>query len=172
MLVKKKRLLSLRQTNFTIMKKILLGLIVSFTTLSSFAQVDELDSKWMRYMVESERRTVFDNAMDLEASADSVFWVLYNEYETELDKIRSEYIQDLGTYAKQYNTMTGEEADALMKRHYARELSRTMTQRKYHKKMSKQIDPLTSARFVQVDNAVSMILRLSVMDEFPFIGDK
>ena len=62
------------------MKKILLGLIVSFTTLSSFAQVDELDSKWMRYMVESERKTVFMQAMDLEASADTVFWGLFNEY--------------------------------------------------------------------------------------------
>lgn len=154
------------------MKKILLGLIVSFTTLSSFAQVDELDSKWMRYMVESERKTVFMQAMDLEASADTVFWGLFNEYEADLDKIRAEYIQDLGLYAEKYNTMTGEEADALMKRHYAREMSRTGTQKKYHKKMSKQIDPLTAARFVQVDNAISMILRLSIMDEFPFIGEK
>lgn len=148
-----------------------MGLLVSFTTLSSFAQVDVLDAKWMNYMVESERKTVFMQAMELDASADSVFWVLYNEYEADLEKIRAEYIQDLGTYAETYKTMTGDDADLLMKRHYARELSRTMTQRKYHKKMSKQIDALTAARFVQVDNAVSMILRLSVMDEMPFIGD-
>ncbi len=154
------------------MKKILLGLIISFTTLSSFAQVDELDSKWLRYMVESERRTVFMSAMDLEASADSVFWVLFNEYEADLDKLRAEYVQDLGIYAEKYNTMTAEDADELMTRHYAREVSHTKTQRAYYKKMKKQINALTAARFVQVDNAVSMIMRLSIMDEFPFIGDK
>lgn len=154
------------------MKKLLLGLLISFTTLSGFAQVDELDSKWMRYMVESERRTVFMNAMNLQAGQDSTFWNLYNQYETELDAIRAEYINDLGTYAKKFNNMTAEDATMLTKNHYAREKSRMKAQMKYYKKMAKEIDPMTAARFIQVDDAVSMILRLSIMDEFPFIGDK
>lgn len=154
------------------MKNLLLATIVTLSSLTCLAQSDELDSKWLTYIVESERHTIFMQSMNLEGAADSTFWVIFKDYEADMEKLRIEYIQDLKTYAAKYNTMTSDEADRLMKRHYARELSRTITQRKYHKKITKQIDGLTAARFVQIDNSVSMIMKLSALDEIPFIGDK
>ncbi len=153
------------------MKNLILALFAVILSASSFAQVDELDSKWLRYMVESERRTVFLEAMDLKGAADSTFWVLFNEYEKELDKIREEYIKDLYEYSKKYDHMSGDDADNYINRHFAQESQRIAVQKKYHKKIAKAVDQKTAARFVQVDDAVHMIMRLNVMDEFPFIGD-
>jgi hypothetical protein len=44
-------------------------------------------------------------------------------------------------------------------------------QKKYHKLISKAVDAKSAARFVQLDDAISMMYRLSVMDEIPFVGD-
>ncbi len=153
------------------MKNLILALFAIMLSASTFAQADDLDSKWLRYMVESERRTVFLEAMDLKGAADSTFWVLFNEYEKELDEMRKKYIEDLAEYAKKYDHMTGDDASDYINNHFTHETQRIALQKKYHKKIGKAVDQKTAARFIQVDDAVYMIMRLNVMDEFPFIGD-
>jgi hypothetical protein len=78
---------------------------------------------------------------------------------------------DLKKYADEYITMTDEQANELTASSYKRQMSRLKIQKKYHAKISKTVDGKTAARFVQLDNAITMLYRLSVMDEIPFVGD-
>ncbi|MFT6998082.1 MAG: hypothetical protein ACJAQ4_001841 [Cryomorphaceae bacterium] len=153
------------------MKKLILSALALIFAATSFSQGGELDTKWTNYMVETERRIVFNESMDLESPKKEAFWLLYDEYEKELEVIRRSYMTDLKKYADEYITMTDEQANELTASSYKRQMSRLKIQKKYHAKISKTVDGKTAARFVQLDNAITMLYRLSVMDEIPFVGD-
>lgn len=153
------------------MKKLVFSLFTLVIAATSFAQEGELDTKWTNYMVETERRMIFDEAMDLESPKKEAFWKIYDEYEKELEAFRSDYMTDLKKYAEEYATMTDEQANELIASSYKRQMNRMKMQKKYHAQIAKMVDGKTAARFVQLDDAISMLLRLSVMDEIPFIGD-
>lgn len=155
------------------MKRLIVLCFVGTFSVSAYAQVPELDEKWANYMVETERMAIFQEAMTHlpEGEKSETFWQLYKAYESELEGIRQRYIEDLKRYAEVYATMTDEQADELIATNFKRHSDRMKLQKKYHKLISKNVDGKTAARFVQLDDAVSMLYRLSVMDEIPFVGD-
>ena len=156
------------------MKKLILIFIASVFSLASFSQNSpELDEKWANYMIETERMAIFQEAMTNlpEGEKADTFWQLYKAYESELEGLRQRYFEGLKKYAEVYYKMTDEQADELIAENYKRHMDRLKLQKKYHKLISKNVDAKTAARFVQLDDAVSMLYRLSVMDEIPFVGD-
>ncbi len=159
------------QSNLNSMKKAVLSLVALFMGCMAFAQQGELDEKWANYMVETERRVIFDQAMNLESPKKEAFWNLYDQYEVELEGIRKSYMRDLKKYADMYETLTGEQANELVAASHKRQMNRIKLQKKYHAQIAKLVDAKTAARFVQLDDAVSMMYRLSIMDEIPFVGD-
>ena len=153
------------------MRKIMIALVLSISAIGLFAQDGGLDEKWLNYMVETERRAVFNEGMILTDQNKDTFWAIYDEYEKGLDEVRKQYMNYLKRYASDYQTITDEQAADLMKMGQNAELERLMLQRKYSKKIAKEIGGKVGARFVQIDNAVYMLLSLQVMDEIPMVGD-
>lgn len=154
------------------MKKLLVALILSISGISAMAQAGGgLDGKWLNYMVETERRAIFQEGMMLNDSNKDAFWALYDEYETELEQNRKKSIENLKNYAEQYEKMTDEQAAELTKDAHANTTSRLKLQKKYFAKMNKALGGKVASRFVQIDDAVYMLLSLQIMDEIPMIGD-
>jgi len=153
------------------MKKLIICGVFVLAAGLAFSQEGKLDEKWTNYMVETERRVIFDQTMNLESTQKDAFWKIYDQYETELESIRNSYMQDLKKYAEMYSTLTDEQANELVASNYKRQMNRIKLQKKYHAQIAKMIDGKTAARFVQLDDAVSMMYRLTIMDEIPFVGD-
>ncbi len=154
------------------MKKVIVGLALTLSVLGGFAQTnDGIDPKFASYMIETERRTVFVQNMNLNEADAKVFWVIYDQFETELKILREKAIINLKIYGEQYETMTDEQADKLELEMLANEAKRTSIRKKYYKKMSKQLGGKVATRFMQLDAIVSMVLRLSIYDELPLVGD-
>jgi len=153
------------------MKKIMIVLVLAISSMGLFAQDGGLDGKWLNYMVETERRAVFNEGMILTDQNKDAFWAIYDEYEEGLVEIRKQYMDYLKRYAAEYETMTDEQAADLTKMGQNTDLQRLMLQRKYAKKLSKELGGKIAARFVQIDNAVYMLMTLQVVDEIPMVGD-
>jgi hypothetical protein len=155
------------------MKRLIVLCFVGTLSVSAYAQAPELDEKWANYMIETERMAIFKEAMNHlpEGEKSDTFRQLYKAYESELEGIRQRYIEDLKRYAEVYATMTDEQANELIAANFKRHADRAKLQKKYHKLIAKNVDGLTAARFVQLDDAISILYRLSVMDEIPFVGD-
>lgn len=153
------------------MKKLLVGLSLCLSGLFGFAQ-DGVDPEFASYMIETERRTVFVQNMDLTAEQSTVFWSLYDAYEAELKVIREAGIENLKKYNAKFHNITAEECDEVMKASLKHEAQRTAIRKKYFKKISKSLDAKIAARFLQLDEIVTMVLYISIYDELPLVGDK
>tara|TARA_R110002050_G_scaffold204327_1_gene339560 strand:- start:48985 stop:49452 length:468 start_codon:yes stop_codon:yes gene_type:complete len=153
------------------MKKVLVSLAFALTVIGGFAQESDIDPKFASYMIETERRTVFVQNMNLNEVDAKVFWVIYDAFETELKPLRESGVANLKAYGEQYEKMTDDQAAAIMKTSLANEAKRAKIRKKYYNKMAKELGAKTASRFMQLDTVVSMILKLSIYDELPLIGD-
>lgn len=153
------------------MKKVLVSLAFALTVIGGFAQESDLDPKFASYMIETERRTVFVQNMNLNEADAKVFWVLYDAFEAELKPLRESGIANLKAYGEQYEKMTDEQAAAIMKTTLSNETKRAKIRKKYFNKVSKGLGAKTASRFLQLDSVVNMVLKLSIYDELPLVGD-
>ena len=153
------------------MKKVLVLVAFVLTVVGGFAQENDLDPKFASYMIETERRTVFVQNMKLNEADAKIFWEIYDAFEAELVPLRESGIKNLKTYGEQYEKMTDEQAVTLEKSMLANQLKRTKIRKKYFNKMNKALGGKTATRFMQLDNIVAMVLRLSIYDELPLVGD-
>lgn len=153
------------------MKQLAVAVVLFFTVLSGWAQQGNLDEKWLGYMVETERRAIFQEGMILTDENREAFWALYDEYEDNLAIIRKQDLGSLKRYAAEYENMTDEQAIEITKDHQNTAMQRLFLQKKYVKKIAKEAGGKVAARFAQIDNAVTMLMRLQIMDEIPMVGD-
>lgn len=153
------------------MKKVVVLLAFALTVIGGFAQESDLDPKFASYMIETERRTVFVHNMNLNEADAKLFWVIYDAFELELKPIRESGVQNLKTYGEQYEKMTDEQAAAIMKISMTNQAKRLKVRKKYYNKVKKSLGAKTAARFMQLDTVVNMVLKLSIYDELPLVGD-
>lgn len=153
------------------MKRLLVLVAFALTVGTGFAQQDGLDPKFASYLIETERRAVFTQNMNLNEADMKVFMEIFNAFETELEVLRKQGIENLKVYGEKYETMTDEDAAEIMKAMLANEAKRTSIRKKYNKQMTKALGGKVAARFVQLDSIVAYMLRLSIYDELPLVGD-
>lgn len=153
------------------MKKVLVLVAFALTVISGFAQEDGLDPKFASYLIETERRAVFTQNMNLNEADAKIFAPIFNAFESELEVLRKQGIENLKTYGEKYETMNDEDAAGIMKKMLANEAKRTSIRKKYNKQVSKALGAKVAARFLQLDSIVAMVLRLSIYDELPLVGD-
>ncbi len=153
------------------MKKLIVLFAFSLTVLGGFAQESELDPKFASYMIETERRTVFVQNMNLNEADAKIFWPIFDAFEAELLTLRETGIINLKTYGEQYEKMTDEQASTLMNSMLKNEALRSKVRKKYYKKFSKELGGKVATRVMQLDSIVAMVLRLSIYDELPLVGD-
>ena len=154
------------------MKKIFTLIAFSMYMAAGFAQNnDGIDPKFASYMIETERKTVFVQNMTLSDSIAPIFWGIYDQFEAELLLVRESGIANLKKYGTEFETLTDDQADEIMKVTLANEVKRNKIRKKYYGKMSKAVGGKTATRFMQLDTIVNMVLRLSIYDELPLVGD-
>ena len=100
------------------------------------------------------------------------FWPIQREYETELAKIGDSRLQLLKDYAATYNTLTPENAKALVDRSFKLESSRMNLLKKYTGKVSKEVSPMVAARFAQTEAFVNSLVDLKIRAETPLAPGK
>jgi hypothetical protein len=72
-------------------------------------------------------------------------------------------------FAKDYGTMTDEQATGLAKKSFDLEAKRTGLKRTYFKKFAGVIPAVKTARFFQIENQLNMVVDLQVAASLPLI---
>jgi hypothetical protein len=121
----------------------------------------------MRQDLRTNKMAVMTEAMALTDAQGEVFWPIYREYQTKLSVIGDKRIAMIKDYAEHYENMTDEKAGSLVKNWFGQQKERLSLLEKTSKKIAKATDSVTAARFIQVENAVDMLIDLQVASELP-----
>lgn len=124
----------------------------------------------VRTDIQKQRVAIIGDAMQFSADEAAMFWPMYEEYEAERAEIGDQRMALIMDYADHFEMMTDEKATELGARALELEEARTALKKKYFKKLQSEMSPVTAARFLQVENQLTMVLDLQVASQVPLIS--
>ena len=130
-----------------------------------------LDTEKLQYILSTERKSVFERNMNLNEQQGEIFWGVYHRYEKEKDQLEAKRLRLLGTYIENYSVLTNDDVMRIVKQSGENQQADLALRKKYFDIYSKKLDPVTAARFMQLDDIVGMVTRLAILGNLPLIGD-
>jgi hypothetical protein len=130
-----------------------------------------LDPDKLQYILSTERKEVFERNMDLNEQQSEIFWGVYHRYEKEKDQLEAKRLRLLGTYIEKYSSLTNDDVMKIVKQSSENQQADLALRKKYFHIYSKKLNPVSAARFMQLDDIVGMVTRLAILGNLPLIGD-
>ena len=122
-----------------------------------------------RSAIQAERQAILATNLELSEKESAIFWPLYEEYRKALEPAVNTRVDLLNKYFASYETLTDQEATALLDKHIAWEKEVLKIRSTYAKKMGKALSGRTVARFFQIENKMDIIVEYELAGEIPLI---
>jgi len=138
------------------------------------AQTDAQADKYielMRQDLQTGKTAFMTEGMALSSEQGEIFWPIYRDHLNKLSTIGDARIANIKDYAENWENLTQEKAAEIMKQAFKLRKDRLSLLEKTAKAVSKELDPISAARFVQVENALNMIIDLQVAAEIPLFAE-
>jgi hypothetical protein len=123
----------------------------------------------MRKNLRTEKQSIVDAAMELEAADKAKFWAVYEKYQQELNGIGDQRLANIKKYAENYSNMTDAVADQLAITALNIEDQNKALKRKYYAQFKTAMNARVAARFLQVESALGHLIDLQLATEIPLI---
>jgi hypothetical protein len=123
----------------------------------------------LRVDVRTKKTAIFTEIMQFKDIRAAKFWPIYNEYDSELQRLNDQKLAGIQEYAKHFGRMTDEKADelavlALELKNKCNDLKKT-----YYEKVREQPGGIIAARFLQIENQLLMVIDLQIAASLPIV---
>ena len=135
---------------------------------SSTASLDQ-DIKMMRADVQSSRKSVTAENMNLTAEEATKFWPIYDQYAAEVATIGDARVALIKDYAANYDTMTDEQANLFIQRAAAIDQQLTAARSKYVPLFENAISAKKTALWYQIDRRLDLLISLQLAGNIPMV---
>jgi len=132
------------------------------------ASADE-NIRLFRKDVRSLKKQIISANIQLTDAEAQQFWPIYDRYAAEVEKIEDSKFELLKDYARNYSTITDEQADAYVKGRAAVEESILQLRLKYMPVFRKVLSGRTAALFTQMDFRLGLVVDLQLASQVPMI---
>ncbi|MCX2981180.1 hypothetical protein EYC98_09915 [Halieaceae bacterium IMCC14734] len=150
------------------MQRALCGLFLSFLVMAANAEQALLEMA--RADISGARNDIVLLAMDLTPAQQKVFWPIYQDYAKEQDTLLVQRMTMLEEFSANFGNMTADHANRIADQSFAIQRARLQRRENYFARISKALDPILAARFIQVDSQVSTLLDFELMKSTPLIA--
>jgi Spy/CpxP family protein refolding chaperone len=127
------------------------------------------DVRLFRQDVRSLKKQIIAANLDLTDIEAQQFWPIYDRYTAEMVSIMDKKFEVLEEYAKNYNTITDEQADAYIQGRASVEESILQLRLKYLPIFRKVLSGKTAALFTQIDWRLGLVVDLQLASQVPLI---
>jgi hypothetical protein len=148
------------------MKKLFLFVFL-FSIVNVFAQDADSYIEVLKSEIKTDKKAIITETMQFTEQQSAAFWPVYNEFEHELDKLSSKRIANIKDFAANYESLTDEKADELIKTSFSFQNDRLSLNEKYYKKFADVLTPIVAAKYMQLENQIQLILDLSIAANLP-----
>jgi len=146
---------------------IAIGLLLMISP--AFAQSFDDYLEIVRDVLNTEKKAVVAEVMELNDAESAPFWELYNEYNAALFKVHTKRVNIIKDFAANYESMTDEKADALWTSSMAYQNELLKLNKSYYKKFKKILPASKAALYFQVENKIAALVNADLADGIPLI---
>jgi hypothetical protein len=123
----------------------------------------------LRKDVRSLRKQIVAANLDLTDDEAVKFWPIYDQYTADLRKINDTKVALIKDYARNYTTMTDEQAEAYVRGRAAVDESVNRLRLKYFPVFHRVLSGKTAATFFQIEWRISLMIDLQLASQMPLI---
>ena len=123
----------------------------------------------LREKIKADKKLVVAANMDLTDAEAKAFWPIYQEYQGNLAKINERIGKLIVEYAQNYQSMTNEIAEKLMKESMAVEKERLTLKESLMPKFQKALPAIKAARYYQIENKIQAVVQYGLADSIPLV---
>ena len=154
------------------MKRVLLSLVVLFTTSMIIGQTLNDYMEVQREVLKTEKKAVVVEAMQFTDAESAVFWPLYNEYNEKMYIHNTDMYKLIKEYAEHYGEkMTDEKAVEIWNNSMKIEAALAKLQRSYFKKFQGILSGKKAARYMQLENKINALIAAELALEIPLMEE-
>ena len=151
------------------MRKTLVAVILAvLTAASASAFSQEAILEVLRSDVRAEKVSLITEIMQFSDEQAQVFWPIYRDMENDTEKLVDQRIALIKEYAVNYENMSAKAASDIIKKAMKLREKRLSLDKKYYKKFSKALDPVTAAKLYQVNREIDMMIDIQISSGLPF----
>lgn len=124
-----------------------------------------------RAALETQRKAVIAQSLQLFAEEESAFWSVYNDYRAEMQKVGNQHVAVITDYADAYrnNSVSDKQAAKLLDRYLKVMQNRIKVKKAFVRKFKKVLPAKKVARFYQIDNRLDLLLNLQIAEGVPLV---
>jgi len=154
------------------MKKVSILFFSLFVSGLALAQSNKEDVDIIQSVLGKEKKALVTEFLKLEAGPKTdAFWKLYDEYETERKILGKQRIALLEKYASSYGSTDDVQTDQLIKEMQTLQGKTDKLIIKYYGKIKKESSVKTAAQFYQLEAYFLSVIRATILNSIPFIGE-
>lgn len=142
--------------------------LLLFPTVS-MAQSDAEEIEMYQAAFGAEKKVIITEFVTVPEG--DLFWTIYDEYEAERKELGKGRIDILKDYVDNYENMSDEKIDELVKEAMSLNASNQKLINKYYKKLKKVSGSKAAGQFYQLENYFMSGIRVMMMEAIPFLGE-
>ena len=123
----------------------------------------------LRSDLRTQKVAIITEVMEFTEEEDAKFWPLYRQYETDLAKINDDRIKGIKEYADNFDKISDELADRLVRAALSLEERRHALKVQTYERLKSALSAKTAARFLQVENQILLLLDLQIASSLPIV---
>jgi len=148
----------------------LLLLFVAVMLVGSVAVADDdYYIELLKTDVKAHKMELIDEAMNLSDAQAKEFWPVYKKYQKEMGKVNEKELHLIKKYAENYDYMTGDVAKELANEFFELDIKRGYLRKDYYRKFAFATDPITAAKFFQIENRLGLLIELQIASVLPIM---
>jgi hypothetical protein len=147
-----------------------IGIFLVGVTVPVIAEDKPADNmQLVKDKIKADKKLFVSDNMQLTEKEAKGFWPVYESFQKDLGKHNEKLLKLIDNYAQNYETMTDQAAQALTKDYLALEAARVKLLQGYVPKFSKVIGDKKTARYLQLENKISAVLRFELAANIPLV---
>lgn len=123
----------------------------------------------LRQDVQADKTQIITRNMEFTEEQSKAFWPVYREYALEQQKIGDQRVALIKDYATNYDKIDDTQADSYIQRAVKYEDEISSLRKKYIPKFKKAIGAKQTAKFLQVDNRLNLLVNVQLAALLPLI---
>jgi hypothetical protein len=143
-------------------------LMIDFSVVRSEDQPQD-NMPIIREALRANKKLFIAENMDLTVKETNEFWALYDEFQNDLGKVTDRYIRLVETYAKNYDSLSDEDALKLLKERLTLDEEYQKLNQSYLPKFMKILPGKKVTRYYQLENKFSAVVKYDLAKQIPLL---
>jgi hypothetical protein len=154
------------------MKKVTFLMLILLAGIIAKAQSNKEEIDYFQSIFGMEKKAIVQAFVTVDPAQNDAFWKIYDEYETARKELGKNRIALLNEYVANYDKMTNEAADAWTAKIIKQGTETDKLLATYYKKIKKATNGVTALKFFQIESYILTMIRMTILDEVPFVQGK